>query len=80
LREELNITSPKDGCSPSGQCGCCTVLVDGKAIVSCQQSLDKVADTEITTLEGVSEMPSLLAVVYSAVFVYRALLFARKLR
>ena len=56
LREELNITSPKDGCSPSGQCGCCTVLVDGKAIVSCQQSLDKVADTEITTLEGVSEI------------------------
>ena len=29
LREELDITSPKDGCSPSGQCGCCTVLVDG---------------------------------------------------
>lgn len=56
LREELNITSPKDGCSPSGQCGCCTVLVDGKAIVSCQQSLDKVANTEITTLEGVSEI------------------------
>ena len=31
LREELDVTSPKDGCSPSGQCGCCTVLVDGKA-------------------------------------------------
>ena len=29
LREELDITSPKDGCSPSGQCGCCTVFVDG---------------------------------------------------
>jgi len=56
LREELDITSPKDGCSPSGQCGCCTVLVDGKAIVSCQQSLDKVAGSEITTLEGVSEV------------------------
>ncbi|MDA2983390.1 MAG: selenium-dependent xanthine dehydrogenase, partial [Actinomycetota bacterium] len=55
LREELDITSPKDGCSPSGQCGCCTVLVDGKAIVSCQQSVDKVADTNITTLEGVSQ-------------------------
>ena len=56
LREELDITSPKDGCSPSGQCGCCTVLVDGKAIVSCQQSVDKVADTNITTLEGVSQV------------------------
>ncbi len=52
LREELNVTSPKDGCSPSGQCGCCTVLVDGKAIVSCQQSLAKIAGSSITTLEG----------------------------
>ena len=55
LREELDITSPKDGCSPTGQCGCCTVLVDGKAIVSCQQSLEKVTGAEITTLEGVSQ-------------------------
>jgi len=55
LREELNITSPKDGCSPSGQCGCCTVLVNGKAVVSCQTSLDKAAGSEITTLEGVSQ-------------------------
>ncbi len=29
LRDELGLTSAKDGCSPSGQCGCCTVLVDG---------------------------------------------------
>lgn len=56
LREELNITSPKDGCSPSGQCGCCTVLVNGKAVVSCQTGLDKVADSEVTTLEGISEV------------------------
>lgn len=55
LREELNITSPKDGCSPTGQCGCCTVLVNGKAVVSCQQSLAKVAGAEITTLEGFEE-------------------------
>ncbi|MFM7893755.1 MAG: molybdopterin cofactor-binding domain-containing protein [Actinomycetota bacterium] len=53
LREELNITSPKDGCSPSGQCGCCTVLIDGKAVVSCQTSLAKVAGKSVTTLEGV---------------------------
>ena len=38
LREELGVCSPKDGCSPSGQCGCCTVLVDGKAVVSCNLS------------------------------------------
>jgi aldehyde oxidoreductase len=53
LREELNVTSPKDGCSPSGQCGCCTVLIDGKAVVSCQTSLEKVAGKSVTTLEGV---------------------------
>jgi len=53
LRDELDITSPKDGCSPSGQCGCCTVHVDGKAIVSCQQPVAKVAGKRVVTLEGV---------------------------
>ena len=53
LRDELDITSPKDGCSPSGQCGCCTVLIDGKAVVSCQQSVTKVEGKSIVTLEGV---------------------------
>jgi len=52
LREELDVTSPKDGCSPSGQCGCCTVLVDGRALVACQQPLAKVAGRTVTTLEG----------------------------
>ena len=55
LREELDVTSPKDGCSPSGQCGCCTVLIDGKASVSCQMSLERVAGKQITTLEGLSD-------------------------
>ena len=55
LREELDITSPKDGCSPTGQCGCCTVLVNGKAVVSCQTPLSKVAGGTVTTLEGVDE-------------------------
>ncbi len=53
LREELDVTSPKDGCSPSGQCGCCTILIDGKASVSCQLGLDRVAGRAVTTLEGV---------------------------
>src|SRR5437762_3664852 len=52
LREELDVTSPKDGCSPSGQCGCCTVLIDGKAQVSCQLPLAKVVGRSVTTLEG----------------------------
>ena len=55
LRDELNVTSPKDGCSPSGQCGCCTVMIDGKAQVSCQYPIAKAEGREITTLEGVSD-------------------------
>jgi xanthine dehydrogenase molybdenum-binding subunit len=55
LREELDVTSPKDGCSPSGQCGCCTVLIDGKAVVSCQQPLAKIAGASVVTLEGIDE-------------------------
>ena len=55
LRDELNITSPKDGCSPSGQCGCCTVLIDGKAVVSCQQPIAKIEGANVTTLEGFAD-------------------------
>jgi xanthine dehydrogenase molybdenum-binding subunit len=54
LRDELGIMSPKDGCSPSGQCGCCAVLVDGRARVACQTSLERSEGTEVLTLEGVS--------------------------
>lgn len=55
LRDELDLTAAKDGCSPSGQCGCCTVHIDGKAVVSCQQPVAKVAGKSIVTLEGVDE-------------------------
>ncbi|MBI4883446.1 MAG: molybdopterin-dependent oxidoreductase [Actinobacteria bacterium] len=53
LREELDVTSAKDGCSPQGQCGCCTVMIDGKVQISCQYATDKVAGRSVTTLEGV---------------------------
>ncbi len=53
LREELDVTSPKDGCSPSGQCGCCTVMIDGKVQISCTYAVEKVAGKQVTTLEGV---------------------------
>ena len=55
LREELDITSAKDGCSPSGHCGCCTVLIDGRAVVSCQQPLPKVAGKHVVTVEGLGD-------------------------
>ena len=52
LRDELGIISTKDGCSPSGQCGCCTVLIDGKARIACQTSLEKISNSKVVTLEG----------------------------
>ena len=54
LREELDVTSPKDGCSPSGQCGCCTVLIDGEPIRSCVTFLGDVRDKEVLTIEGLA--------------------------
>jgi xanthine dehydrogenase molybdenum-binding subunit len=67
LREELDVLSAKDGCSPSGQCGACTVLVDGKATVSCQVSLDKAEGKPIITLEGIdSEERQRFADVFAA--------------
>ncbi len=52
LRSDLGLTSPKDGCSPQGQCGCCTVLVDGKPRVACVTPARRIANRSITTLEG----------------------------
>ena len=49
LREELGLIAAKDGCSPSGQCGCCTVLLNGKARVACQIPLSKAQGAEIVT-------------------------------
>ncbi|MYJ82393.1 MAG: 2Fe-2S iron-sulfur cluster binding domain-containing protein, partial [Acidimicrobiaceae bacterium] len=55
LREELGLIAAKDGCSPSGQCGCCTVLLNGKARVACQIPLEKAQGAEIVTPEGLSD-------------------------
>ena len=52
LREQLGVRSAKDGCSPQGQCGCCTVLVDGQPRVACVTPARRVRGRHITTLEG----------------------------
>ena len=52
IRDEFGLISPKDGCAPSGQCGCCTVLIDGKARIACQTSMEKIENTKVLTLEG----------------------------
>jgi selenium-dependent xanthine dehydrogenase len=55
LRDFLDITSPKNGCAPQAQCGCCTVLIDGKPTLSCAIKPAKAAGKEITTLEGLDD-------------------------
>ena len=55
LREGCGATSAKDGCSPTGQCGCCTVFVDGMAKVACAMPVEKAEGRTIVTLEGVPE-------------------------
>jgi len=52
LRDDLGLTGTKEGCS-GGQCGTCTVLVDGQAIPSCRTTVGDVSGREITTIEGI---------------------------
>jgi selenium-dependent xanthine dehydrogenase len=52
LRESCGVMSVKDGCAPEGSCGACTVMVDGKAVVSCAQPATRAAGKSITTQEG----------------------------
>lgn len=52
LRERLGLTAAKDGCAPQGQCGCCTVLVDGEPRVACVTPVTRVRGRSITTVEG----------------------------
>lgn len=55
LRDQLGITSPKNGCQPQAQCGCCTVLMDGKPVLSCALKAEKAEGKSITTLEGLDD-------------------------
>lgn len=56
LRDRLGVHSPKDGCSPQGQCGCCTVLVDGQPRVSCVTPVARVRGRSVTTVDGLEPL------------------------
>ena len=53
LREQLDLTGSKYGCG-EGQCGACTVLIDGKAQRSCVTKASTVSQRQITTIEGLA--------------------------
>ena len=53
LREQLDLTGSKYGCG-EGQCGACTVLIDGKAHRSCITAVSSVANKSVTTIEGLA--------------------------
>ena len=61
LREELDLTGTKYGCG-EGQCGACTVLVDGQPMRSCQLVVGKVQRRQIRTIEGLADGPALQSV------------------
>ena len=52
LRDRLGETSVKDGCAPQGQCGACTVLINGEPRVSCVTAVARVAQADVVTSEG----------------------------
>jgi aerobic-type carbon monoxide dehydrogenase small subunit (CoxS/CutS family) len=54
LRDELELTGAKYGCG-EGQCGACTVMLDDRALRSCQTKISVAAGKRITTIEGLEE-------------------------
>lgn len=62
LREDLQLTGAKQSCDRKGQCGACTVIVNGKAVRSCLQKMKDLDGSEVITVEGLGtpENPHLI--------------------
>ena len=61
LRDQFDLNGPKFGCG-LGQCGACTVIINGEAVRSCQLPVSGVQNRDITTLEGLGTPERLSAV------------------